>query len=72
MNVKEINPQSNGTIPHYIATVVPLSLISIWVIVAFQSKNYMPGQSMWTRFLWPIVLAKAFFTKDVKRAQYGA
>jgi hypothetical protein len=64
MNVKEINPGTKGTVPHYIATVVPLTLLSIWVIIAFQSKHFLQGQSVWQRFLWPIMMVKRLFTKQ--------
>jgi hypothetical protein len=67
MNVKEINPGTNGTVPHYIATVVSLTLASIWVIVAFQSKHYLEGQSMWRRLLWPIEFLKQLSLKELKR-----
>jgi len=71
MNVKEINPGTHGTIPHYVATVVPLTLVSVWIIVAFQSKYYMAGQSMWTRLWWPVVYVKALFGRESRRPQYN-
>jgi len=64
MNVKEINPGTKGSFPHYVMTVVPLTLLSIWVIIAFQSKYYMKGQSVWKRFLWPVTFFKALFAKE--------
>jgi len=33
MNVKEINPGSLGTIPHYFAAVVPLTAVTIWIMM---------------------------------------
>jgi hypothetical protein len=69
MNVREINPGTLGTLPHYIATVIPLTLISIWIIMAFQSKYYLSGDSMWTRLLWPIVMVKGLFKREEKRNQ---
>ena len=36
MNVTALNPGSYGTLAKYIATAVPLTVVTIWVIVAFQ------------------------------------
>ncbi|KAF5381593.1 hypothetical protein D9615_005537 [Tricholomella constricta] len=36
MNIEEINPGSLETLPHYLATAIPLTIITVWVIVAFQ------------------------------------
>ncbi|KJA17687.1 hypothetical protein HYPSUDRAFT_46166 [Hypholoma sublateritium FD-334 SS-4] len=36
MNVTALNPGSYGTLAKYIATAVPLTVLTIWVIVAFQ------------------------------------
>jgi hypothetical protein len=62
MNVAEINPGTKGTLPHYVITVIPLTLFTIWLVIAFQSKYHTAGQT-WTRFLWPVMMAKQFFTK---------
>ncbi|GLB41162.1 putative corA-like Mg2+ transporter protein [Lyophyllum shimeji] len=40
MNVREVNPGTLGTIPHYLATAITLTVLTIWVIVALQ---YHPG-----------------------------
>ena len=74
MNVKEINPGTKDTVPHYIATVVPLTLLGIWVMTAFQSKHFLQGQSVWQRFLWPVVMVKRLFTREPpepNRQPYG-
>ena len=57
MNVGEINPGTKGTISQYIAVAVPLTIVSIWVIMAFQSKHIFPrGTSFAKRLGWPIFL----------------
>jgi len=43
MNVNEINPGTAGTLPHYFAAAIPLTALTIWVLVAFQfnkRENY--------------------------------
>ena len=57
MNVREINPETKASIGHYIAVAVPFTLVSIWVIMAFQSKYIFPqGTSFVKRLGWPIFL----------------
>ncbi|KAH9476036.1 hypothetical protein JR316_0011605 [Psilocybe cubensis] len=36
MNVREINPDGNVDLPHYIAAAIPLTAVTIWIIVAYQ------------------------------------
>jgi len=40
MNINEINPGSYGSTEKYLATAIPLTVLTIWVVVAFQ---YHPG-----------------------------
>ncbi|KAF8523158.1 cora-like Mg2+ transporter protein-domain-containing protein [Hysterangium stoloniferum] len=58
MNLREINPDSNGTLSHYFATAVPLTIVSTWVIVAYQwtarPNEQAPAGMM--RLLWPVML----------------
>ncbi|EAU84063.2 hypothetical protein CC1G_06925 [Coprinopsis cinerea okayama7 len=57
MNVKEIVPETSETLPHYFETAAPLTLATVWIIVAFQSK-YILGYEMpfWKRLGWPILM----------------
>lgn len=60
MNVIEINPQ-NGTattnLSQYIALALPLTIVTVWIIMAFQSKYIFPqGTSFFKRLGWPIFL----------------
>ena len=67
MNIKEINPGTYGTLPHYFATTIPLTVLTTWVIVAFQGKwNEHVGEdiSIWKRLLWPIMLVKRMRKKQ--------
>ncbi|KAF8908206.1 hypothetical protein CPB84DRAFT_1813404 [Gymnopilus junonius] len=36
MNVQEINPGSHGTLGHFFAAAVPLTLLTIWVVIGYQ------------------------------------
>jgi hypothetical protein len=40
MNIKEVNPGTKGTIPHYIAVAVPLTIVTIWAIAALESRRW--------------------------------
>ncbi|KAJ3763195.1 hypothetical protein EV360DRAFT_34100 [Lentinula raphanica] len=33
MNVMEINPDSYGTVPHYLAAAIPLTVLTVWVMM---------------------------------------
>ncbi|KDQ53421.1 hypothetical protein JAAARDRAFT_161934 [Jaapia argillacea MUCL 33604] len=57
MNVREINPGTYGTIPHYIVTTIVLTTLTVWIIVAFQKfSSFHQGEqvSLWIRLGWPI------------------
>ena len=57
MNVIEINPDSNGTLPHYFAIAFPFTIVTAWVIIAFQSKHIFKERTTFFRRLgWPIYL----------------
>lgn len=57
MNVGEITPSTNGTLREYFALAIPLTLVTAWIIVAFQSKYVFPkGTSIWKRLAWPVYL----------------
>lgn len=66
MNVKTFAPDTEGTLPHYIGTAVGLTILTIWVIVAFQSRYiFAEGTNIWVRLAWPFLL----FWKLAKRKQ---
>jgi len=70
MNINEINPGTLGSLPHYMAVAVPLTIATIWIIIAFQSKYlFKDDASIWRRFAWPFFLAKRMLWK--KRGQRG-
>ncbi|KAF8062242.1 hypothetical protein FPV67DRAFT_1563640 [Lyophyllum atratum] len=57
MNVTTFVPDTGGTLPHYLAVAIPLTITTIWVVVAFQSKHIFPTDtSLLRRFAWPVQL----------------
>ena len=71
MNVREITPHTRGTLSHYAATVIMLTLFTIWVFVAFQTKHYfrIQNQNIWMRVLWPVMLVQEWFTRKRRMRQ---
>lgn len=60
MNVKEVAGNSvTGTLAHYVETAIPLTIVTIWIIVALQATwlNDQP-RSMWIRLAWPALLVQ--------------
>jgi len=67
MNVKEIVPGTRGTIPHYIESTIGLTALTVWIVVAFQSR-YLFNRDMpfWQRLGWPIY----FIVYTIQKARY--
>lgn len=65
MNVSEITPSTNGSLWEYLSLAIPLTLVTAWIIVAFQSKYIFPeGTSFMKRLAWPVFLVLIpMFTK---------
>ncbi|KAF8153212.1 hypothetical protein B0H34DRAFT_820059 [Crassisporium funariophilum] len=71
MNVAEINPGTAGTLMRYVEIALPLTLITAWIIIAFQSTYIFPGQtSFFKRLGWPAYLLMSMVKKR-KREQEG-
>ena len=70
MNVREITPTNNGmevqgTVLHYFLTAFALTLASVWVITASQSRYiFRPGVTFWKRLGWPVFLVLRLFGMD--------
>ncbi|KAG6818314.1 hypothetical protein H0H93_006039 [Arthromyces matolae] len=63
MNVDLLVPQTNGTLSHYFAVAMPLTIVTIWVIVAFQSNHLYPEKTGFLiRFGWPVRLCLTILT----------
>ena len=65
MNVQEIVPSTNGTLVHYFVTAIVFTILSVWIITAFQSRyNFQPGVTFWQRLGWPMFYLLRMFGKD--------
>jgi hypothetical protein len=61
MNVDILADGTYGTLAHYFAFAVPLTAITVWVIMAFQYRKKDPSHlihdenyvSVWDKFSWP-------------------
>jgi hypothetical protein len=57
MNVKTFSPDAEGTLPVYVEIAITLTAMTIWIIVAFQSRYiFAEGTSVWVRLAWPFLL----------------
>ncbi|KAF7324872.1 hypothetical protein MKEN_00529300 [Mycena kentingensis (nom. inval.)] len=75
MNIQELTHDTSGTLVHYIYVAIPLTLVTIWIIVAFQHRNRDPQNlihddseeswwSFWHRFSWPILSIRRGFERS--------
>jgi len=66
MNVVELNPGGHTSLPRFFEAAVPLTLFTIWVVVAFQSRLTLRDDSggVWKRLLWPIMIFNIWSTKN--------
>jgi len=65
MNVQEIVPGTNGTLWHYFETAIAFTLLSIWIITAFQSiHKFKDGVTFWQRLGWPVFFFLRMFDMD--------
>jgi len=60
MNVHQIAGKDvNGTLSHYFAVAIPMTITTIWTIVAFQVHHIDDRLNTWKdRLLWPIILPR--------------
>jgi hypothetical protein len=64
MNVIELNSGTYGSIAHYAEVTLPLTFVTIWIIVAFQSRFVLrDDDSMWKKLLWPIALVQKLLSR---------
>lgn len=71
MNIKEIVPETNGSLSHYFETAFPLTFITVWVVMAFQSKHLLGRDATPTmRLFWPFSLARRMYWRRREQYQY--
>lgn len=57
MNVKELTPDTTGTLTQYFATMLPITALTAWIVTAFQFKAILPEESnAYKRLAWPAYL----------------
>ncbi|KAJ7481617.1 hypothetical protein FB451DRAFT_1236610 [Mycena latifolia] len=71
MNIKEIVPDTRGSLAHYFETAAPLTFFTIWVVMTFQSKHLLGRDvTIWMRLFWPVALASRMISRR-KEARFG-
>ncbi|KAJ7025538.1 hypothetical protein C8F04DRAFT_1126223 [Mycena alexandri] len=78
MNVKEITPGTRGTLPHYLAFALPMTAVTIWIIMAFQYRKKDPNNLIhddddhqehvkwsWSKLQWPLARLRKSFRESV-------
>jgi len=70
MNVKELSDNTYGTLVHYVEAALPLTLVTFWAGIAFQSRYVLnnPDGSMWRMLLWPITFLYSLIYRLEKRS----
>jgi hypothetical protein len=64
MNVRELDAGTYGTLGNYFEVCLPLTLVTIWIIVAYQSRFVLREDKVtWKKLLWPIVLAQRLLSR---------
>jgi len=58
MNVVELNPGGYTSLAHFFEAMLPLTLFTVWIILAFQSRLVLRDDrgGMWKKLLWPVML----------------
>ncbi|KAL0946131.1 hypothetical protein HGRIS_012396 [Hohenbuehelia grisea] len=81
MNIRELIPDAkdgthmaNGTLAHYVEAAIAFTVLTIWVIVSFQSKYFYDEKEappFWKRLAWPYGVAQRFLA-SARTAQQHA
>lgn len=57
MNITVLVDSTHGTLAHFVAAAIAFTLLTVWIMVAFQSKSMYPDHTpLWVRFGWPALL----------------
>jgi hypothetical protein len=69
MNVKELSSSTLGTLGQYCAAALSLTMVTVWIVIAFQSKHLFKDKeiaSLWLRLAWPVLFIRSLFTSNKK------
>ncbi len=67
MNTHEIAPGTKGDLRYYVAFALPLTLLTVWIIIAFQSRYLLPEMPFIARLGWPWFIFKKWWNKKHNR-----
>ncbi|KAL0959095.1 hypothetical protein HGRIS_014393 [Hohenbuehelia grisea] len=82
MNVRELSPDTTGTLPHYFAAAFPMTAVTVWIIIAFQFRSMTHREvnnmdpraarkrqapSMLRGLGWPVILMHRWMEERGKR-----
>jgi hypothetical protein len=72
MNVTEINTGSVVNLARYFELAVPLTAVTVWVVVSLQSKARLgdPEATMWSQMWWPFIAVMDLF-RPLMRGRRG-
>lgn len=62
MNTHEIAPGTNGDLRYYVAFAVPLTILTIWIVIAFQSRYLLGDKPFILRLGWPYFLFQRWWS----------
>lgn len=70
MNVREINPNTYGSLDIYVEVAIGLTVFTSWVAIALQAESYFhpDAASVVRRALWPVFYAYNLIATLVNRA----
>ncbi|KAJ7747969.1 hypothetical protein DFH07DRAFT_830716 [Mycena maculata] len=65
MNISEFSPDTHGSWWKYVATALPLTVVTVWIVMSFQIK-YLMGHdvTIWMRLFWPVTLARSMNRRE--------
>ncbi|KAJ7757026.1 hypothetical protein B0H16DRAFT_1662496 [Mycena metata] len=59
MNIRELSKDTRGSLAHYFATALPLTVLTVWVVMTFQSHHLLgKDTTLWMRLFWPVSIAR--------------
>jgi hypothetical protein len=65
MNVQEISEGTKGTLPHYFAVAIGMTIATVWIIMAYQCENFLTEKhGFFMRLLWPVLFLLKFSRID--------
>jgi len=72
MNITNLAPGSGGLLSHYLAIALPLTAVTIWVLVALHGKPRLEAEqsSFLNRLRWPLRSVKQMVCRNLRKKEY--